>query len=73
MDPFFRNGTFDTLEKFITLLERTYDDASREHTAATKLKTLRQRNREFTSFYSELRDLVGELDWNEAAKVVALR
>ena len=73
MDPFYRNGTFNSFENFIALLERTYDDVSREHTAATKLETLRQRNREFTSFFSEFLGLVGELDWNEAAKVAALR
>lgn len=73
MDPFYRNGGFQTLEDFITLLERTYDDASREHTATTKLENLRQRNKEFTSFFSEFLGLVGELDWNESAKVAALR
>src|SRR2546421_464745 len=52
MDPFYRNGTFDSLEKLIALLERTYDNACREHTAATKLENLRQANREVTSFYS---------------------
>ncbi len=73
MDPFYRNGTFSSVEVFISLLERTYDDASRKHSAATKLEGLKQRNREFTSFYSEFLGLVGELEWNEAAKVDALR
>jgi hypothetical protein len=72
-DPFYRNGTLNTLGNFIALLEQTYDDASREHTAVTKLESLRQRNREFTSFDSEFLGLVGELNWNEAAKVAALR
>ena len=73
MDPFFRNGTFVNFEIFVSLLERTYDDASREHTAVTKLENLRQRNRDFTSFFSEFLGLVGELDWNETARVAALR
>jgi retrotransposon gag protein len=73
MDPFFRNGTFNTFDRFISLLERTYDDASREHTAATKLENLRQRNREFTNFFSEFLGLVGELNWNESARIAALR
>jgi Ty3 transposon capsid-like protein len=73
MDPFFRSGAFSTLDQFITLLERTYDDASRKHSAATKLEGLKQRNREFTSFFSEFLGLIGELEWNEAAKVDALR
>jgi len=41
MDPFFRNSTFVNFETFVSLLERTYDDASREHTAVTKLENLR--------------------------------
>jgi hypothetical protein len=41
MDPFFRNGTFVNFEIFISLLERTYDNASREYTAVTKLENLR--------------------------------
>jgi hypothetical protein len=73
MDPFFRNGTFKTLGDVITLLEQTYDDASREYTAMAKLEELRQKNREFTSFFSEFLGLVGELDWNESAKIAALR
>ena len=73
MDPFFRSGAFGTLDQFISLLERTYDDASRKHSAATKLEGLKQRNREFTSFFSEFLGLIGELEWNEAAKVDALR
>jgi hypothetical protein len=44
------------------LLEHTHDDASREHTATIKLENLKQRNKEFTSFFSELLGLVGELE-----------
>ena len=62
MDLFYRNGGFRTLEDFIVLLEYTYDDASREHTATTKLENLKQRNNEFTSFFSEFLGLVGELE-----------
>ena len=40
MDPFFCNGTFVNFEIFISLLEWTYDDASREYIAVTKLKNL---------------------------------
>jgi len=40
MDPFFRNGTFVNFKTFVSLLEWIYDDASREHTAVTKLKNL---------------------------------
>jgi len=40
MDPFFRNGTFVNFKTFISLLERMYNDASREYIAITKLKNL---------------------------------
>ena len=49
-----------------------YDNASYKYTAITKLENLRQRNRDFYSFFSEFLGLVGELDWNKAAKVTAL-
>ena len=73
VDFFYCNDSLSTIALFIVLLEQTYDDASREYTAMAKLETLRQRNREFTSFFSEFLGLVGELDWNESAKVAALR
>jgi len=72
IDPFFRNGTFVSFEIFVSLLKWTYDNASREYIAVTKLENLRQWNREFTSFFSEFLGLIGELDWNEAAKVATL-
>ena len=40
MDPFFCNGTFVNFETFISLLERIYNNTSREYTAVTKLKNL---------------------------------
>jgi len=72
IDPFFRNGTFVNFKIFISLLKQMYNNASREHTAVTKLKNLRQRNQDFTSFFLEILGLIGELDWNEAARVAAL-
>jgi len=41
MDPFFRNSTFVNFKTFISLLERTYNNASYKHTTITKLKNLR--------------------------------
>ena len=49
-----------------------YNNASCEYTAITKLKNLRQWNRDFTSFFSEFLGLVSELNWNKTAKVAAL-
>ena len=39
-----------------------YNNASREYTAITKLKNLRQRNRDFTGFFSEFLGLIRKLD-----------
>jgi len=72
MDPFFRNGTFVNFKIFISLLERTYNNASCEYIAITKLKNLWQQNRYFTSFFLEFLGLISELDWNKAARVAAL-
>jgi len=72
MDLFFCNGTFVNFEIFISLLERIYDNASREYTAVTKLKNLQQWNRDFISFFSEFLGLISELDWNKAARVTTL-
>jgi hypothetical protein len=40
IDPFFRNGTFINFKTLISLLERIYNNASREYRAITKLKNL---------------------------------
>ena len=69
MDLFFHNSTFANLETLVSLLERIYNDASCEYIAVTKLKNLRQRNRDFYSFFLEFLGLISKLDWNEAAKV----
>ena len=49
-----------------------YNNASREYIAITKLKNLRQRNRDFTSFFSEFLGLISKLNWNETTKVTTL-
>jgi len=40
MDLFFHNNTFVNFETFVSLLERIYNNASREYTAVTKLENL---------------------------------
>jgi len=40
IDPFFHNGTFVNFKIFISLLERMYNNTSREYTAVTKFKNL---------------------------------
>ncbi len=69
---FYYNDSLNTIVLFIVLFEQTYDDASHEYTAMIKLKTLWQRNCEFTSFFLKFLSLVNELNWNESAKIAAL-
>jgi len=71
MDLFFRNGTFVNFKTFILLLEQIYNNASCEYIAITKLENLRQRNREFTSFFIEFLGFINKLDWNKATRVAA--
>ena len=40
MNSFYCDHQFLMFERFISLLEQTYDDASREHTALAKLENL---------------------------------
>jgi len=40
IDLFFYNGTFVNFKIFISLLEQTYNNTSREYIAVTKLKNL---------------------------------
>jgi hypothetical protein len=40
IDPFFHNSTFINFKTLISLLERTYNDASYKYIAITKLKNL---------------------------------
>jgi len=40
IDLFFYNGTFINFKIFVSLLEWTYNNASRKYTAITKLKNL---------------------------------
>ena len=72
MNSFYHVKIFINLDNFITLLKQTYDDASCEHTAMTKLKNLQQRNQKFTSFFFKFLDLIDKLDWNESVKVAVL-
>ena len=59
---FYHNELLIILKNLITLLKQTYNDVNHKYTVMTKLKTLQQRNHEFTSFFSEFLDLINELN-----------
>jgi hypothetical protein len=59
-------------EAFVTSLEEAYGDPDRVNTAKRVLAKLRQGNRGFVAYYAEFQRLIADLNWNDAAKRVAL-
>jgi hypothetical protein len=59
-------------EAFVTSLEEAYRDPDRVNTAERALAKLRQGNRDFVTYYAEFQRLIADLNWNDAAKRVAL-
>jgi len=59
---FYHNESLIMLENLIALLKQTYNNVSHEYTVMIKLKTLQQKNHEFTSFFFEFLDFVDELN-----------
>jgi hypothetical protein len=59
-------------EAFVTSLEEAYGDPDRMNTAEWALAKLRQGNRDFVAYYAEFQRLIADLNWNDAAKHVAL-
>ena len=55
------------------ILEAAFGDPDRAATAARKINTLRQANRDFATYYAEFARYAADLDWNESAKLAALR
>src|SRR5258706_925242 len=61
------------IAEFVTTLENAFGDVDRAATAASKMSTIRQGNREFSAYYAEFQRYAAELNWNEEAKLAALR
>jgi hypothetical protein len=59
-------------EAFVTSLEEAYGDPDCVNTAERVLAKLRQGSRDFIAYYTEFQRLIADLNWNEAAKCVAL-
>ena len=63
----------DNLGALILILENAFDDPDRAGTAQRKLRTLRQGNRDFASYYAEFQRYAPETGWDNIAKMFTLR
>jgi hypothetical protein len=61
----------ETFVDFVTTLEESYGDPDHINTAKRAIAKLRQRNRDFVTYYAEFRCLASDLHWNNAAKRAA--
>lgn len=67
------NITLTDADAIITLLNNAFGDPDPAATARAKLHHLKQGNKEFTSYFAEFQMLVSKLNWDEHAKLDALR
>jgi hypothetical protein len=67
--PFFKSWD----EIFDHVLDRIYGIANRRIHAEAAMATLKQANKPFNVFFSEFSNFLADLDWNDSAKVAALR
>jgi hypothetical protein len=73
--PFVQNGAFqlDDSDDIIRILEAAFGDPDPAATARTKLHGLKQGKKEFTIYFAEFQMLVSKLNWDEHAKLDALK
>lgn len=64
---------FPTLAALITVLENAFGDPNRVANAEYRLNTMSQGTREFAAYYAEFVRYAAEVQWNEAAKLAALK
>jgi hypothetical protein len=64
---------FPTLAALITVLENAFGDPNRVANAEHRLNTIAQGTREFAAYYAEFVRYAAEVQWNEAAKLAALK
>jgi hypothetical protein len=61
------------VEDIIRILNNAFGDPDPIATARSKLHNLKQGKKEFTTYFAEFQTLVSKLDWNERAKIDALK
>jgi hypothetical protein len=73
--PFIKGETIELkdAEDIIRILQNAFGDPDPVATARTKLANLKQGKKEFNAYFAEFQMLVSKLNWNEDAKLDALR
>jgi hypothetical protein len=74
--PYIQAGATFSLpdvEDIIRILNNAFGDPDPIATARSKLHSLKQGKKEFTNYFAEFQTLVSKLDWNERAKIDALK
>ena len=61
------------LAVLITILDTTFGNPNRVAKAESKLSTLQQGTREFALYYAEFQCYIVDVQWDEVAKLAALR
>jgi hypothetical protein len=69
------DGTIELedLPAFIQLLEAAFGDPEQVATTKRKMREIKQKNREFSQYYTEIKVIAANLDWNSSALRNALR
>jgi hypothetical protein len=57
----------EDLPAFIQLLEAAFGDPDRVASAEWNMRDIKQKNREFSQYYTEFRVIAADLDWNPSA------
>jgi hypothetical protein len=73
--PFVQNGAFqlNDSDDIIRILEAAFGDPDPAATARTKLHGMKQGKKEFATYFAEFQILVSKLNWDEHAKLDALK
>jgi len=72
--PYIRETSIDLpdIASLFRILDIAFGDPDLAATAERKLETLKQANREFSSYYAEFQRYASDVEWNESAKKSAL-
>ena len=74
--PYLREDTtinLTDLSALTTILENAYGNPNKVADAEQKLNSIQQGTRDFSSYYAEFQRYAAEVEWNEAAKLAALK
>ena len=73
--PYVRAGRvdLDNLEALIAKLEAAFGDPDRVATAEGKIMTVKQGNKDFSTFFAEFSKYAADLEWNDTAKRSVMR